>query len=751
MSEESLRVLIVEDRPADVRLVLHELQQAGFKPDMIQADTEAEFLGQLESAPDVILCDYFLPQFDAMRALELIQERQPGIPFLIVSGSIGEETAVELIKRGANDYLLKDRLGRLGPAVKQALKQRELRQAEVHAQKLLQERDARLQLALDAAGMGVWEWIIPTSRVFWSPECYKLLGVDTFVGTYEAFEKFLHPDDSRRFKVEIEAAIAQRAAFVTEFRVIRPDGQVRWLANFGRATYSDDGSPLQMVGTAQDITERKQAEESLRENRLFLEQAQRIAGLGTWVSGPTESDALWWSDQTYKIFGQSREQFDARVGSFFDAVYPDDRAAVEEASRAVLAGERPYEIEHRIIRPDGTIRWVHQLAEVIRDANGQVLQMIGIVRDVTKRREQEEALRASQAMLKLVLDTIPQGVFWKDRNSAFLGANRVTRQAMGFAVPESLFGLTDFDLPTLTREQAEFFVRVDRKVMDSDQPHVGIEEPMTLPDGSTIWLDTNKVPMHDPDGHVIGVLGTWQDVTERKRLNDELRASRERLQVLSRQLMNAQENERRHIARELHDEIGQALTGIKLNLNAMQRMEQDETATLVLQDTLTIANQTLEQVRNLSLDLRPSMLDDLGLSAALRWYLDRQARRAGFTAQFIAESSGTGMSKEIETACFRIAQECLTNIARHARARNVRMEVRQHDTELELLVQDDGVGFNVSAASERAIQGESMGLLSMQERVLLLGGRLEIESSATGGTQMCVRFPHVSVTPQAAK
>jgi signal transduction histidine kinase len=257
--------------------------------------------------------------------------------------------------------------------------------------------------------------------------------------------------------------------------------------------------------------------------------------------------------------------------------------------------------------------------------------------------------------------------------------------------------------------------------------------------------------MHDPDGHVIGVLGTWQDVTERKRLNDDLRASRERLQVLSRQLMSAHENERRHIARELHDEIGQALTGIKLNLNAMQRSEQDEAATLLLQDTLAIANRTLEQVRNLSLDLRPSMLDDLGLPAALRWYLDRQAQRAGFTAQFIAESSGTGVSKDVETACFRIAQECLTNIARHARARHVRMELRRRDTELELLVHDDGVGFNVLAARERATRGESMGLLGMQERVLLLDGHLEIESSASGGTRMRVRFPHVSVTPQEAR
>lgn len=526
--------------------------------------------------------------------------------------------------------------------------------------------------------------------------------------------------------------------FTLEYPCHSPTEQ-RWFV--GRVTRFPGNGPRRIVVAHENITQRKLVQQSLLESRTLLEQAQRIARLGAWVSGANSSDSLWWSDQTYEIFGLSREQFDGSVRSFSDSIYPDDRPAVQEVSRAALAGERPYEIEHRIILPDGTIRWVHELAEVIRSPDGSASQMIGVVRDITARREADEALRASQAMLELVLDSIPQGVFWKDRNSIYLGANRVARETWGLKASELVVGLSDFQLPSPTSKETKYCTLKDREVMDSNQPQFGIEETLTRADGSTIWLETNKVPMHDPDGHVIGVLGTWQDITERKRVDDELRASRERLQTLSRQLLNAQEVERRHIARELHDQIGQSLTAIKLNLKTLQPPAHETTAWATLLETITVVDQTLEQVRTLSLDLRPSMLDDLGLVSALRWYLDRQAKRVGFSVQFAAESPDSGVSKEIETTCFRVAQEIVTNIARHANARNVRVTLHRFDSELELLIQDDGVGFDLAAANERAARGGSMGLLGMQERVMIVGGRVDIQSAPSLGTEVRVCFP----------
>lgn len=346
----------------------------------------------------------------------------------------------------------------------------------------------------------------------------------------------------------------------------------------------------------------------------------------------------------------------------------------------------------------------------------------------------EAASRKSEAMLGLVLDSIPQGVFWKDRQSVYLGANRVSRQAMGLTSPQSVVGLTDFDVPTFSHEQAEFFAAKDREVMDSDRPQYGIVETMTQADGSNLWLETNKLPMHDSAGNVIGIMGTWENITERKRADEDLKASRERLSVLSGQLIAAQETERRQVARELHDEIGQALTGIKLNLKALQQSDATDKQDHLVADTLAVVNQTLQQVRNLALDLRPSMLDDIGLVAAVRWCLDRQAQRAGYTAHFHSEPSEISVPPEIAIACYRVAQEALTNIARHAHASQVLVKLELSANELLLIVQNDGAGFDVTTARERAVRGGSLGLLGMQERVELVSGQLEIQSSSAGTT-----------------
>jgi signal transduction histidine kinase len=229
-------------------------------------------------------------------------------------------------------------------------------------------------------------------------------------------------------------------------------------------------------------------------------------------------------------------------------------------------------------------------------------------------------------------------------------------------------------------------------------------------------------------------------VLEHARLFEQVRAGRERSQLLAQQLMEAQEAERRRLARELHDEIGQALTAVKINLQSIAQAP-GELAAGRLQESLAIVDQALQQVRSLSLDLRPSLLDDLGLVAALRWYLDRQGQRAGLAVEFVADPPGLRAAAELETACFRVAQEALTNIVRHAQAQRVWVELRQNEAELQMRIRDDGKGFDVAAARQRAVHGASLGLLGMQERVVLLRGLLNIQSEAGLGTTIQVRLP----------
>jgi signal transduction histidine kinase len=225
------------------------------------------------------------------------------------------------------------------------------------------------------------------------------------------------------------------------------------------------------------------------------------------------------------------------------------------------------------------------------------------------------------------------------------------------------------------------------------------------------------------------------------RLFEQVRDGRERLQTLSRRLMEVQEVERDHIARELHDDIGQSLTAVKISLQAIQRVPEAAAISSNLEESIKIVDRALQRVRNLSLDLRPSLLDDLGLVAALRWYVDRQAQWAGFTAEFIPDPFMSRLPPELETVCFRVTQEALTNVVRHAHATHVRIELEQHDNELALIISDDGAGFDVREAQQRATRGSSLGLLGMQERVLFAGGQMDIISAPEQGTRIYARFP----------
>jgi len=230
----------------------------------------------------------------------------------------------------------------------------------------------------------------------------------------------------------------------------------------------------------------------------------------------------------------------------------------------------------------------------------------------------------------------------------------------------------------------------------------------------------------------------------------EVRASHARLQTLSRQLVLAQEVERRRIARELHDEIAQTLALVKLNIRAVQRTASATDLAPRLEQSLGIIEAALLRVRALALDLRPSILDDLGLVATLQWYVDQQAGLAGLAAAVIVATEVDRLPTEIETVCFRVVQEALSNVVRHAQARSFRVTVEQRDHVVSLIIYDDGAGFEAGRELARAAQGQSGWLLGMQERVILCGGRLAIESAAQCGTMIRVWIPLLVENPLAA-
>ena len=238
---------------------------------------------------------------------------------------------------------------------------------------------------------------------------------------------------------------------------------------------------------------------------------------------------------------------------------------------------------------------------------------------------------------------------------------------------------------------------------------------------------------------VTRALSDRMERAKRRAAQQALRDAHRRLQALSARLLEIEETERRRIARELHDGVGQLLTAVKLRLAGLSPASPEYGSRR--QECIATIDDALDQVRRMSRDLRPSQLDDLGLVAALRSHVDQQAGHAGFTAHFAHERVPQRLAPEIETACFRIAQEALTNIARHAHATEVRVTLTATEAELHLEVRDNGKGFDVAAARAGATAGASMGLLSMEERAALAGGRLVLDSAPGRETRLAVALP----------
>ena len=269
----------------------------------------------------------------------------------------------------------------------------------------------------------------------------------------------------------------------------------------------------------------------------------------------------------------------------------------------------------------------------------------------------------------------------------------------------------------------------------------GLELTLRRKDESEVNVDLSLAPLHDAQGALSGWMAVFADITERKLAEAAVEKAKGRMEILSRQLLASGEAELRRIARELHDEIGQGLTAAKLAIESAKVATDPTALALRLDDSSAMIDLLLHSVRTLSLDLRPASLDDLGLVAALRAHLHAHAARAGLGMHFDADDLPQSRGGEGEIACFRVAQEAMTNIIRHANATAVDVELRMHGDKVRLIVQDNGIGFDTALAHAGTEEGVSFGLLSMRERAELAGGSFLCISETGRGTRIEIFLP----------
>lgn len=416
----------------------------------------------------------------------------------------------------------------------------------------------------------------------------------------------------------------------------------------------------------------------------------------------------------------------------------------------------------------------------LRDHKGCLIGCTHVARNISSQKQAEQTLRSNNAELerqlrftKTLLKAEPIAVFFKDAKGRYLGCNEEFSKIAGIT-PEDIVGKTVFDL--WSPDLAEVYHRQDEELLKYPG-HQVYEFQIKNARGEMLDVIFNKDVFQDENGNTGGIIGTFLDISGRKRaeakirnINEELeqrvaqrtgelltvnatlereiservhaeetlRNYTSRLRTLSARLMEARESERRHIAHELHDEIGQSLTSTKLSLDRIRRNAGDPAVVSGLSAVQEELNGLMASVRDLSLNLRPSLLDTLGLLPTLQWHFKRFTLQTGISVDFSHASGIPRMPPDIETVFYRIAQEALTNAARHAAVGSVQVSMAVNDRKVRLTIEDKGAGFDLSEALEN---GRTMGLSGMRERVDDLGGSFTVRSSRGHGTVLTITLP----------
>ena len=304
------------------------------------------------------------------------------------------------------------------------------------AEEGLRQSEARLSEAQRIAKLGRWEWDIQKNESIWSEEMFHFLGLppQTRGPSLEDYLNYIHPEDREMVKEAVGEALTGKP-YNLDIRYLRSDGTIRHVHADGEVAFAEDGRPIRMVGANQDITERKEVEEALRQSQARLAKAQSLAHLGHWEWNLQTEKAIW-SEEMYRIFGVDPKRFSPSHDAILSRVHPEDQERVSNCLNDAMAGVKPYNVVNRIIRPDGSVRYVHAQAEVLLNKSGKPRRMLGTAQDITERRIAEMRLRDSEARFRAIFEGAAVGIGLTDMTGRFLTANKTLQDMLGYREDE---------------------------------------------------------------------------------------------------------------------------------------------------------------------------------------------------------------------------------------------------------------------------------------------------------------------------
>jgi PAS domain S-box-containing protein len=544
-------------------------------------------------------------------------------------------------------------------------------------------------------------------------------------------------EDVPRIEAQLNTLCPTNPIVVIENRVYSGDREVRWMQFINRGFFDAQGGLTEIQSVGRDITEFKKAENALHAASLYTRSLIEVS-LDPLVTINSDGKVMDVNKATELATGVIREKL---IGTDFSEYFTESEKAKKGYMKVFKNGsvkDYPLAIRHQ----SGQITDVLYNASVYRNEAGEIQGVFAAARDITKRKQSEEALRESEIKYRSLYENSMVGIFQIPTEGRLLRINSAFAQMFGYQKPEEM-------IREISDIGAQLFVHPEQwnviiRWLGQNGTIRQKEFEMIRRDGSRFWMLLTARVEKEPKGKFIYYEGTTIDITERIWAIEELGRNQDRLRELTARLMYAQESERKKISMELHDEIGQALTAVKINLVEIQKeipsdIRSDVGARLI--ETDAIIENMLEQIHQMALDLRPALLDDLGLIPTLRWYTKHFKTRTGLDVRLDTGRPTARLLADQETAVYRIVQEALTNIAKHADATLVRIRMRWKRQAFILSIKDDGKGFDVKTQKNNKNR-TGMGLIGIRERAASLNGVMVIDSILGQGTSLSISFPY---------
>lgn len=553
------------------------------------------------------------------------------------------------------------------------------------------------------------------------------------------FADITHPDHLEDDRAGIlQLTQKKRKSYRTEKRYVTKNGQVAWGSLVASIITDSSGRILHILAMVEDITERKKAEAETLRWKNHYEVVSTTSGQAVY-DYHYDSGMIFWGGNTAQVLGYSSEEF-GHIDLWEALVHPDDRDHVlSELSKVSGCGDS-FNTRYRFLHKDGTYRYIHDKGVVVCDADGTPKSLVGMMQDITSMVLAEKELLEKEERYRKLFELSPSGITLEDTEGNILAVNEAFCNATGYTREE----LVNQNVRKLIPEKPNREKQITRDISRILTGKVHKHEVLNVrKDGTLLYVELNEQLITLPDGRQ-GILAVSNDITPRKQAEELMQESRRQLEIFAQHLQEAREEERILLARELHDNLGQNLTALKIDVARILKRIREAPSTGYSEQVirqaggmLELIDATIDLVRKISSDLRPRVLDELGIVSAIEWQIHEFTKLSGIPCTVVIDHKNMVIPPEFSVGVFRIFQEMLTNIIRHSGATKVQISLRKKYNSVILEVEDNGKGI----PPEKINDHKSLGLIGMRERALLFGGSVVISGKPGNGSHIRLTIP----------